>query len=263
MHTHPRGDQERYSRQLERELRQAREQPLLSSVFEEEALAPPGQLDLNLSSSPGSSVTMKPEPAAPKKEFGEQPKEEPVEQIKQEPGDHPDQVGAVLQHDQIKQEAGDHPDDVGPDARPGPSLKRRRSQPERFGAKERWFDLNSSSDDPTPSKKPRLEFPCDLCEKVFPFESKLRRHVANVHTGTRVRCPYPSCGTVVLPESLEAHWKNLHHLSGFASVAASFSVCGACGVIKQQGCDCVGGKKLELEELVSRLASALDIPFTW
>ena len=208
----------------------------------------PGQL--NLSSSHGSSVTVKLEPAAPKQEFGEQ-----------EPG-HRDDVGAVLQPkqepvDQIKQEAG-----ADADARPGPS-KRRRSQPERFGCKERWFDLNSSFDDPTPSKKPRLEFPCDLCEKVFPFESKLRRHVANVHTGTRVRCPYPSCGTEVLPESLEAHWKRLHTLSGFASVAASFSVCGVCGVIKRQGCVCVGGKKLDLEELVSRLASALDIPLTW
>ena len=259
MHTHPRGDQERYRRQLERELRQAREQPLLSSVFEEEALAPlgvPGQLDLHLSSSPGSSVTMKLEPAAPTQEFGEQ-----------EPG-HPDDVGAVLQPkqepvDQIKQEAGDHPEDGGPDARPGPSTKRRRSQPERFGAEEQWFDVNSSFDDPTPSKKPRQQFPCDLCDKVFPFESKLRRHIANVHTGIRVRCPYPSCGTVVLPEVLERHWKNLHTSSGFVSVAASFSVCGACGVLKKLGCDCVGGKKLELEELVSRLASALDIPFTW
>ena len=238
---HPRGDMERLYRQVEREHHHAREQQLLQSSqpVPAEQLIPPGELDLNVSSSGGSSVTVKFEP-----------KHEPFDQQEEQP------VDVVLhQLPEVKAEQGELP--------PAPSKRRRRSQPERLGCQPDWFEDSSSDDDRTPSKKPRNAFVCDFCEQMFPFRSKLDRHVKNSHTGQTVRCPFPQCLSRILLESLERHWKGAHSAAGIVSVPASFSLCGACGLRTVQDCGCVGNARLQVEELVSLLAAALEVPHTW
>ena len=234
MHLHPRGDQEKYQRQLERELRQAREHD-----FEQDALAPlplPGHLDLNLSSSRGSSFTVKLEPAAPEQDLLVQPKQEPLVEPKQEPLVEP---------------------------KPGPSSRRRKSLPERLGCQPGWFDPESSSEDETPAKKPRQVWVCDLCDSVFSYPSKLKRHVLNAHTGNKVGCPRPGCRSRILPESLQRHWRDAHSPAGLVSVPATFSLCGACGTFAKDDCGCTGNSFLEVEELVSLLAANLEVPHAW
>lgn len=235
---------ERLYRQVEREHHQARQQQLLQSSqpVPAELLIAPGELDLNVSSSGGSSITVKFEYGSPKHEPFDQQEEQPVDV---DPHQLPE----------VKAEEGVLP--------PAHSTRRRRSQPERLGCQPDWFEDSSSDDDSTPSKKLRKEFVCDFCEQMFSFRSKLDRHVRNSHTGQTVRCPFPQCPSRILLESLERHWHGAHSDAGFVSVPASFSLCGACGLRTVQDCGCVGNDLLDVEELVSLLAAALEVPHTW